>query len=192
MNDRLQLIQHLYGEDTDDPNFSYRLIEDNDLHREYEQLRETKERLDRRPSQKPDPSVVDRVVEEARTAARETVPAPEPDTDRSARSPHRTMSRRLQGASAALALVLVIGVGWWQGSTSEGPGTEGPPAGAQSSSQQQATVSSTEPRSAETRELPAWDDSEEMVRIHRRIERLQARSSLDAWEGLQTVGQSRP
>lgn len=192
MDDRLQLIQHLYGEKTEDPAFSRRLIEDESLRREYEQLRETKKRLDGCRSRTPESEVVDRVVEEARSAAERPEPVPGSAPDRSPRAPDRRWSRRLQGASAALALMLVIGIGWWQRPTTEGPGTDSSPVQAEGAIQQVAPMSQDQERPMEADAVPAWDDREDLVRIHRGIERVQARSGSDAWGGLQTVGQTRP
>lgn len=193
MDDTLRIIRHLYGEDVDDPSLARRLAEDEALRREYERLRETKERLDRRAPSRPDPAVVDQVVDAARTAAQESnrssSSSPTPADDRSARPPSRTWSRRLQAASAALALLLAIGVGWWQrpGLIDESTST-----GGEVTSQQASPISSVEGAGADTNAVPAWDDSGELIRIHRGIERLQARSRSDPWGGLQTVGQTRP
>jgi hypothetical protein len=41
-------------------------------------------------------------------------------------------------------------------------------------------------------QVPAWDDSDELVRIHRRIEQLRAHSTPDRWGTLQRVDRSRP
>lgn len=188
MDDTLRLIQYLYDEDIDDAAIARRLSEDGDLYREYEHLRATKTRLDERAPHRPESAVVDRVVEEARTAAQNASPAPRRDGDRSARPPTRTWSRRLQMASAALALVLLVGLGWWQWPNTSAPST------AVSSAE---TVQRTAPVPAETRDgrrerVPAWDDSDELVRIHRRIEQLRAHSTPDRWGTLQRVDRSRP
>ncbi len=45
-------------------------------------------------------------------------------------------------------------------------------------------------RSSDADAIPAWDDGEELIRIQRRIDRLQARSAPDRWGSLQRV--SRP
>lgn len=157
-----------------------RLSEDDVLRREYDRLQETKEQLDRRPSPRPDPAVVDRIVDAARDAASSS----RPREDRPVRSPARTWSRRLQTASAALALALLVGLGWWQL-----PGTSEPPDPAGPTAQRTAP---TENRTLDAEAVPAWDDTDELVRIHRRIERLRTRSTPDAWGTLQTVDQTRP
>jgi hypothetical protein len=42
-------------------------------------------------------------------------------------------------------------------------------------------------------DVPEWDDREELVQIHRRIERLQSRSTPGSWGGTQhLVQQSQP
>jgi hypothetical protein len=113
MDDSLRILQYVYEEEVDDPSFVRRVNEDDDLRREYERLRETKEVLDRRSTPSPDPAVVDRVVDHAADAAREQ-DAKGPMPDRAARAPERGWGRRLQTASAALVLLLVVGLGWWQ------------------------------------------------------------------------------
>jgi len=187
MDDTLYLIQSLYGEDVDDPDLARRVAEDEALRDEYERLRQTKEALDRRSSPSPDPAVVDRVVDHAATAAREAGagdasngPAP----DRPARTPSRSQDRRLQGASAALAVILVLGLGWWQ----LGPGApDGSSATANESTPQQVE-SAAGGAQAQSDEIPEWDDRQEVVRLHRRVEMLRSRSRSDTWgTGLQTV-----
>jgi len=73
MDDSLRLIQHLYGEEGDDPAFAQRLRNDEALRREYEELQDTKAALDRRSSPSPDPDVVDGIMDHAREAARPPV-----------------------------------------------------------------------------------------------------------------------
>lgn len=192
MDDSLRLIQYLYDEDdVDGSAVVRRLSEDETLYREYERLRDVKERLDERPSRQPDSAVVDRVVEEARSAAQNSPSPPRLEGDRPARSPTRSRTRRLQTVGAALALLLLIGLGWWQvpGALEEsaaGSGTDGLEGTAQ------RTAPAAAERSAGAEAVPAWDESDELVRIHRRLERLQAQSSPNTWGALQRVDQRRP
>lgn len=200
MDDRLRLIQYLYEEDGDETTLPRRLSEDETLRREYERLQETKAHLDRRPSSRPDPAVVDRVVAAARTAARDPSDSPHAAEDRPARPPARPWRLRLQAASATLALLLVVGLGWWQrpGATEEAPSTtaaedtRGTALDGARGEAQSGTPSALGGGALEAEAVPAWDDRDELVRIHRRIERLQARSAPDGWGGLQTVSQSGP
>lgn len=178
MDDTLRLIQYLYGEDVGDPSLVRRLSEDEDLRREFERLRATKAELDRRSSKQPDPAVVDRVVDAAGEAAEGAPTA----ADRPARAPSRSWTRRLRGISAALALLLVVGLGWWQ-LDGAAPGDAG-----SQSAQGVTQAASTEEADA----VPDWDDSDELVRLHHRIERVRARSTSDWGGGLQTVNRSRP
>lgn len=188
MDDSLRIIQHLYDEDVDDPAFSRRVVEDDELRQEYEQLRETKEALDRRSSPSPDSEVVDQIVARAAGAARDSA-RPERAPDRAARPRSREWTRRLQGAGATLAVLLVIGLGWWQ---LRPTGTEMTDGGG-SAAQQTEAVTATPEQAQDTDAIPAWDDRDEVVRLHRRIERLRTQSRSDAWgTGVQSVGQSRP
>jgi len=186
MDDRLRLIQYLYGEEVDESALARRLFEDEDLCREYERLSATKRTLDDRPARQPDPAVVDQVVNKARTAAQSSG---SPTEDRPARAPSRPWTRRLQTVSAGLALVLLIGLGWWQGGGMvDDPVAESANSNALSGPPQQApTTADTRPSDADA--IPAWDDGEELIRIQRRIERLQARSAPDRWGSLQRVSQ---
>jgi len=188
MDDSLRLIQYLYDEDVDDPDFARRVVEDDELRREGDRLRQAKDALDRRSSPSPDPEVVDRVVEQAAAATpRRTSSPAEPAPDRAARTPDRVWSRRLRGASAALAALLIVGVGWWQfrPTSSPAPGT----ATSEPAPQQTESVAAGE----QTDDIPEWDDRDELVRLHRRIEMLRTRSSSDTWgTDLQTVNQTQP
>lgn len=181
MDDRLRLLKYLYGEDVDDPSFARRLAADDELRREYERLQATKKELDRRSSSRPDPAVVDRVVD----AAAEAAPRPRA-ADRSPRGPSRSWSRRLQGVSAMVAMVLVLGLGWWQ---LDLPVPISPD---QQATQQEASIASEESVAEDAEGVPAWDDSDELVRLHRRIEYVRNRSASE-WDGtIQAVDQTRP
>lgn len=192
MDDPLRLIRYLYGEDEDDSTIARRLSEDEALYHEYERLRETKERLDDRPARRPDPAVVDHVVETARSATQHSPSTVRPDGDRPARPPTRSWTRRLQMVGTALALGLFVGIGWWQL-----PGASEEPAAGSAADELGATAQQTAPAVAEeqlssTDAVPAWDDSDELIRINRRIERLQTQSGPDAWGTLQSVDRRRP
>ena len=187
MDDRLRLIRYLYDEEVDESALARRLSDDPDLYREYEELAATKRALDDRPARQPDAAVVDQVVDEARTAAQSAAP---PTEDRPARAPSHAWTRRLQPASAALVLLLVIGLGWWQGGgTSDGPVSDSATPRALDGASQQAPATA-EPQTRDADAIPAWDDGEELIRIQRRIDRLQARSAPDRWGSLQRA--SRP
>jgi len=187
MDDRLRLIRYLYGEEEDESALARRLSDDDDLYREYERLRDAKRALNDRPARRPDPAVVDQVVDEARTAAQSSAPS---TGDRSARAPSRSWTRRLQTVGAGLALLLLIGLGWWQGAgVSDEPVADSAAPGVLDGEAPQAPATA-DTRSADADAIPAWDDGEELIRIQRRIDRLQARSAPDRWGSLQRV--SRP
>jgi hypothetical protein len=185
MDDSLRLIQHLYGEDEGDSAFARRLEKDASLRREYEQLSDVKDALDRRPSASPDPEVVDRVVDRAREAAQD--PASPEASDRSPEAPPRTRRRRLQGAGAALMVLLALGLGWWQLAPTGGPSAQ---SGTTARSRAAPATGGAVQR---TDEMPAWDDQDEVVRLHRRIEMLRSRSRPDDWgSDLQSIDRSAP
>lgn len=191
MDDRLRLIQSLYGNDDPPADLRRRLADDEALRREYEALAETKEALDQRPAQTPDAEVVDRVVARAEAAAAHESPEPAspsrpPAADRSPRRPSAEWTHRLQGVSAAIAVVLMAGIGWWAvGGDLEGDGTASS-GGVETSSPQTEAVRSDE------QAIPAWDDRDELVRLHRRIERLQSQDQMGVWNGQPQPAQSTP
>ena len=189
MDDSLRLIQYLYGESVDDPEFPQRVADDEDLRRELDQLQETKDALDRRSPPTPDPDVVDHIMDTAAEATRSGHPA-EPAPGRAARTPERSWARRWQNAGAALALVIAVGVGWWYmpGDTAS-PG----PATSESTSQQAAPATAASQSAQDDEGLPEWDDSDEVVQLHRRIELLQTQNRSDAWGGtLQPASRANP
>lgn len=186
MDDRLRLIRYLYGEESDESGLERRLLDDDSLRQEFERLRHTKQHLDQRPPQRPDADVVDEVVQEARMAAESSESALGWAADREPNAPRRTWSRRLQAVSAALVLLLVIGLGWWRLPTGEAPSQN---TAVQEAASADPSISSAQPGDGE---VPSWDDSEDLIRIHRNLERVQARSAPDQWGTLQTIGQTQP
>jgi negative regulator of sigma E activity len=195
MDDSLRLIRSLYGEDVDDPDLARRVSEDEDLRREHERLQQVKDILDRRSSASPDPEVVDRVVAQAAAAQGAAAPPSDreddaPAPDRPARTPERAWARRLQGAAAALLVVLLVGLGWWQ-LRPNGAAPPGPTAG-ETAQQQPQSVAADGP-SAAPDDMPEWNDHDDLVRLHRRVETLRSRSRSDSWgTDLQTVDQVQP
>ncbi len=191
MDDRLRLIQSLYDPDGLSPDLRRRLADDETLRSEYEALRDTKDALDQRPSQTPDAEVLDRVVARAKAAADPEPPEPgssarTPAADRSPRRPSAEWTRRLQGVSAAIAVVLMAGIGWWAvGGDLDGEG-------AVSNGVSGATTSQTEAAPDDEQAMPAWDDRDELVRLHRRIEQLQSQDQMAGWEGQSQPVQSTP
>jgi len=192
MDDPLRLIQYLYGEEEEESTVARRLSEDDALYREYAHLRKTKERLDDRPARRPDSAVVDQVVETARSAAQRSSSTVRPDEDRPARPPARSWTRRLQMVGTALVLGLFVGIGWLQ--LPGGGEDSAVEAGADepSATAEQAAPAAIKERQPSTDAVPAWDESDELVRIHRRVEQLQAQSGPSSWGTLQPVGQNRP
>lgn len=193
MDDPLRLIRYLYGEDEDESTVARRLSEDEALYREYERLRETKKQLDDRPARRPDPAVVDQVVETARTAAQRSPSTSRPDGDRPASPPARSWSRRLQMVGTALALGLFVGIGWWQLPGVSEESTSGAATDElEATAQQQAAPAAADERRRGADAVPAWDESDELIRINRRLEQLQAQSGPDSWGTLQPVDRRRP
>jgi len=189
MDDSLRLIQYLYGEEVDDPNFPHRVAEDDDLQRELEHLQETKDALDRRSPPSPDPAVVDEIVDRAAEAARPER-ATDPAPDRAARAPERNWARQWQNAGAALALVIAVGLGWWY---MPGESASSGTVAGESAPQQSTSATAAAESAGDAEALPEWDDRDEVVQLHRRIELLQTQSRSDAWGGdLQPASRTTP
>ncbi len=196
MDTTLQLIQHLYEERDD------RLDLDDALQQEYDELHAVKDVLDKREPASPDPEVVDRIVAAAGTTR--SAPDSEPERRREERPPRardaQTGTRILRRAGATLAVLLIAALGWWQWSGPSSPSTS--PMTSESASPSfdaAAPESESARRSAGTvrsvSDLPDWDEGDDVVRLHQRIEILNARSTASQWGSsalLQTTGQQRP
>ncbi len=107
MDDKLHIVQHLYGEG-EDPAALQQLLEDAALREDYDALSDVKQRLDQRPPARPDPFVIDRIVAAAATPKAGVMPGKR--QDRTAR-PNRRRYRLAGAFSGVLALVLVVGIG---------------------------------------------------------------------------------
>ena len=204
MDKPLQLIQHLYGERDTAP-----WNEDEEaLQKEYDDLRAVKDALSRRDSASPDPEVVDRIVDAAR-AAGGSAPSDAREAereDRAAReSPARGTTRLLRRAGAVFAVVLLAAVGWWQLGSLENDATRSAPPVAVSPESESPSAArapsgtvaaqARNETAASASELPDWDEGDDVVRLHRRIEVLNARSTASRWGNgslLQPTGQQRP
>ena len=107
MDEKLHIVQHLYGEGGD-PAELQRLLEDEALREEYAALSETKRALDQRQRARPDPLVIDRIVAAAATPRAGVIPGKRQDR----RARPRARRYRLAGAlSGVLALALVVSIG---------------------------------------------------------------------------------
>lgn len=208
MDKPLQLIQHLYGEREAAP-----WAEDDEaLQQEYDDLRAVKDVLDRRDPVSPDAEVVDQIVDAAGAAHRPDTPSDrdaergtERDDRAARRSPGRGTARLLRRAGAVLAVVLLAGVGWWQLGAPGGEASRSAPpvaasAESEASSAARAPSADVAPQArgqvtTSASDLPDWDEGDDVVRLHRRIEILNARSTASRWGSgslLQTTGQQRP
>ena len=214
MDEKLHIVHHLYGEDTD-PAELRRLLEDEALREEYEALSEVKFHLDHRKRARPDAQVIDRIVAAAAPPQRGATARKRRDR---AAHPGRTPRRfRAIGAvSAVLAVVLAVGIGLDQfqsfipsasdaameapaaeeveAFSGDAPATAGtrPPEPLRLEERRAARPDA--PAAHETgflddnvageanEALPSWDEADELLRVHRRIEMLRARSPDLAWD----------
>lgn len=201
MNETLRIVRHLYGEEPNADDLEQRLREDPGLAQELDEMREVKAMLDKKSSQRPDASVIDAIVAEAaRTASdgpasdtrgtgsfssRTGDRSPEPRTPRDRPARERPIdehsaderpaqrrskfSRRLQQASLAAALILVAALGVWQ--------FQSQPADDTSAVRAQTDQQLERQLPPAVRDLPDWDEGDDVVRLHRRLEVVNARSA---------------
>lgn len=185
MDDTLRIIRYLYGEDDAPADVERRLAEDDDLRAEYKALHEVKQHLDERSPQRPDAAVIDQVTEKAAEAASARRTATQPGGAGSERRHEREPARSAAGqrrrwgvAAAAVLALVVVAVGIWQYPVDQDLNAvlESAPLAAD---QVQAPSSEA---SASQSALPAWDEADDVVRLHRHIETLQVRSRPGAWD----------
>lgn len=186
MDDTLRIIRYLYDEEEQPGEVERQLADDEELRAEYEELRAVKKQLDRRPRHRPDAEILDRITEAAGSARRKArAEDRSPRAVRHEREPVRSPSSRRQriGTALAAALVMVVvAIGLWQyPSVLPGESSESAPLASEPS---QAAQSATEQRATgeRTGDLPAWDEAEDVVRLHRYIETLQSRSRPGNWD----------
>lgn len=184
MDDTLRIIRYLYGEDDAPADVERRLAEDDDLRAEYKALHEVKQHLDQRSPHRPDAAVIDQITEkaaEAASAQRTAAQAERTGSERRhEREPARSEAgqRRRWGVAAAAALALVVvAVGIWQYPVDQDLNAvlESAPLAAD-------RMQTTQRAEAQQGELPAWDEADDVVRLHRHIETLQVRSRPGAWD----------
>ena len=167
MDRRLRIVQHLFGE-LQDPADLEQLLQDGDVRAEYAALLCAKRALDARRDRnhqalRPDPATLDRLMAAAGRRRRVLLPA---------RLPIRRV-RRIGAATAALAacalfLLFQFGV---IGTSPE-------------SSAPDVAASQAAPASVEEGASSAytWDETEQLLGVHRRLSMVRARSSVLLWD----------
>lgn len=199
MDETLRIIRHLYGEEPDPDDLLRRLEDDPAVARELREMQEVKTLLDRKPTASPNPAVLDTLTQaaadaaegrpvsgsttlsdSASTSAGDSEPARAPD--RASRAPSRApsrrsgMSRRLQQAAVVAAAVLLLVLGWWQIQPTA------------PTSQTTANTQALQDLPPAVRDLPEWDEGDDVVRLHRRLEVVNARSAPpSSWNSRSTV-----
>ncbi|MFQ5570146.1 MAG: hypothetical protein ACE5G0_10765 [Rhodothermales bacterium] len=211
MDEKLQIIQHLYGEGKDRTDLR-RLLDDEALRAEYEALSEIKFQLDHRRRVRPDAVVIDRVMEAAQGGR-----APlRRRRDRAARPSARRRLRLVGAAGAVLATLLVVSIGVLQmqhtlpvvapeAASAEAdalsPDTDLGGAlaplderlddtGGRSRLREElpmpAAPEETEARlmvvGSEGDTLPTWDEVDRLVQVRRYLDMLEARSLEETWD----------
>lgn len=204
MDETLRIIRHLYGEDPDPEDLLRRLEDDPAIARELREMQEVKTLLDRKPNPGPDPAVLDTLTQAAADAAAKrpvsgSTTGADPASDagddsESARAPDRAsqtpispapsrapsrrsgMSRRLQQAAVIAAAVMLLVLGWWQIQPTA------------PTSQTTANTQALQDLPPAARDLPEWDEGDDVVRLHRRLEVVNARSAPpSSWNSRSTL-----
>ncbi|PEN14191.1 hypothetical protein CRI94_03890 [Longibacter salinarum] len=172
MDETLRIIRHLYGEEPDPQDLQRAMKEDPALAREYNDLAEVKTLLDKKEPARPDASVLDAITEAAADASASHEVSDTPDRPRVDREPvsggdrdRSRISRRLQQAGVAAAVLLLVAIGWWQIDMDD------------SASSVQISAQTERQLPAANRDLPDWDEGDDVVRLHRRLEVVNARSA---------------
>ena len=172
MDEKLQIVQHLYGEAADRSAY-HRLLEDEAVRAAYQAMSEVKFRLDHRPRQRPDAVVLDRILAAASGEASVAGGALRPD-----RPALRLVSRRaFQWVGMAAAAVLVVGVGLMALWPDEEPASVAPAVAQEQTTMPEGPASESYVPSAAMQttadQTPAWDEADEVRRLHRQIGMLQ-------------------
>lgn len=201
MDNELRLIRYLYGEEDRPEEVERLLASDDALRAEYRRLHAVKTHLDGRPPQRPDADVLDAVMDAAAPtpppARPDRAPAASPASPRADRKPakaRRTLWPRIARATAVLAVLLVgVSIGVWQwGGNATAPLDATAPAVSSTAEGDRGDGAAAAGDAA----IPDWDEADDVVRLHRHLETLQARSSPTRWDypgaELQMAGQVRP
>ncbi|NNE69626.1 MAG: hypothetical protein HKN29_04595 [Rhodothermales bacterium] len=182
MDKELQLIEHLYDEPSEDTRPLRELLEDTDLAAEYQALSRAKFALDHRQRERPPAHVINAIVREA--SGLPTAPAARRD-----RAPLRLFRTRRRSVTAGLAfaavLALTIMVQPWNLLPS---GTSDSVATADAPTEMPAEVllerlppAATPIGTRASGTVPGWDAGDDVRRLSRRIQALQA-AGIDQWD----------
>ncbi|MFT4604289.1 MAG: hypothetical protein ACI9W4_001019 [Rhodothermales bacterium] len=182
MDKELQLIEHLYDEPSGDLRPLRELLEDPELAAEYQALSGAKFSLDHRVRVKPPVGVVNAIVRQA-TSMAQTTTGP-----RSDRAPLRLMSFKRRGIGIGLALAaalaLTVMIEPWNlltpGASPASTATAFDRA-AQSESLLPALPPAAPIAARAAPSVPEWDSGDDLRRLSRRIQSLQA-AGVDQWD----------
>lgn len=182
MDKKLQLIEHLYDEPSADVRPLRELLEDPELAAEYQALSGAKFALDHRVRARPPARVVNAIVREAASQA-QPVPG-----RRSDRAPLRLMSFKKRGFGVGLALAaalaLTVMVKPWNlltPSLSPASMADAAESAAPAESLLQALPPAAPIAGRAASGVPEWDSGDDLRRLSRRIQALQA-AGVDQWD----------
>lgn len=182
MDKELQLIEHLYDEPSAETAPLRELLEDPELAAEYQALSRAKFALDHRPRARPPVHVLNAIVREAAHASHATAP-------RQDRAPLRYLRTHRRGVTAGFALAAVLAltvmVQPWnllQSTTPSTPLSADASAPTASESLFESLPPAASPIAGRASDsLPGWDSGDDVRRLSRRIQALQA-AGIDRWD----------
>lgn len=187
MENQLRIIRHLYDEDERPEEVEQVLAEDEALRAEFRSMRAVKQHLDHRAPQHADADVIARITDAAAEAASEapagassaSTASPRSDRPPVARTAHR--QRRIGVAAAAFVVLLAVGVAFWQLPL----GGESGSANLAQESVSGPSMTASSAQKAAAQDVPAWDEGDDVARLHQYIQSVQARSSTQQWDASQ-------
>lgn len=193
MEKRLRIVQHLFGEPLE-PDILDGYLEDDALRREYDALCEAKRSLDAREAQCPDPEILARVIEAAGRRQLRVI--------NGGRARWRPQRLRLVYALSAAAVILVaLTVGLFRVllpgaeiASLDAPVEQGEEIVSldvlvEQGEESVATAAQVEdslpvagPEQISTLPEPAWNEAENLVDVHSRLNLIRARSHAQLWD----------
>lgn len=188
MNEKLQLLLHLYGE-VDDQEEREQLLANESLQKEWDELQHVKQSLDEKRQASPSSDAIENVLAfaEKQSATRRREEAAHDRVAVTRPPEQRRRSRLLTWSGAVATLMVVLGIGFWVLMPSESeiripeaPSTEQSQSVAPAPGEEAAPVL-TGARADEEEVIPSWDEFDDLrsLRYHLRV--LETRSPEEQW-----------
>lgn len=190
MDEKLHIVQNLYGEPVDRAALREALAESEELQAEYRALSQAKFQLDHRKRARPEQATLAAIFAAAEQAsAGEAIDDLRPRRqDRAAVRPAARKRKLWRMVSVAVVVLFVGSVGLWQ--VQQPVATEAPAsvAEAEAATADRAAAPATAPpagaslAASKEHDPLAWDEASNVYELHRRLEMLQRRSAPGEWD----------